>query len=331
MVVTISFIISFSIFYSSLYFYHLGNHIDPITGVSNIQNVEKNFYEQNFDTHEKKIFILGSSQVRSLNTIYIHDILKENDYNYTVYNLAKNVDVPLNRLQTIDLIVQAKPDIVVYGISSRDFVTSESQDGFGINSNSSLPNPHDLFSGLVDSMNNHFKIDSSFLKSPEIDLLGFFGTPVQQLMKPDNPIPSPFPNLPFTQVYKSYFQVSNYTDSGLLQTDFSSGIEPLNTNINLKAFEKIITTLHSHNIHVIVFVTPKERYYINNMPREQVDQWNTILNNLSVNYHLHIYSLWDKYADLPIWNDATHVTFQNSGMKIYSNDVAKIILQEIES
>ena len=55
----IGFIVSFSIFYFILYSQY---------EINSISDVEENFYSQSFDSNERKVFILGSSEILSINS-----------------------------------------------------------------------------------------------------------------------------------------------------------------------------------------------------------------------------------------------------------------------
>jgi len=94
------------------------NYVDRVE-VSVKKEIE--FYSQNFDPNEDKIFILGSSHIMALNTTLIENKLSDESYNFVVYNLAKGGDVPNDRISAIEFMIKSKPKIIVYGIAERAF------------------------------------------------------------------------------------------------------------------------------------------------------------------------------------------------------------------
>ena len=88
---------------------------DPIT------ERQRRFYSQHFDSDSHKILILGSSHVGQLNTTLVNEIISQRHPNYVVYNLASAGDTPQKRLKSISQIISLKPDMILYGVSYRDF------------------------------------------------------------------------------------------------------------------------------------------------------------------------------------------------------------------
>ena len=52
------------------------------------------FYHQTFDTNEKKIFLIGSSQTGQLNEAFIQNLIFDSKSNYKIYNLSYGEDAP---------------------------------------------------------------------------------------------------------------------------------------------------------------------------------------------------------------------------------------------
>ena len=78
------------------------------------------FYDQKVGENETAVFFLGSSIVG--NSIYppeINDIVKRSYPNITVYNLVVNGDIPIERALEIQKIIDAKPSLIIYGITYR--------------------------------------------------------------------------------------------------------------------------------------------------------------------------------------------------------------------
>lgn len=323
--VLIAFIISFSILSMSLFLYHykLENGKWVLKPTSSILN-QKNFYSQVSNIEKKKIFLIGSSQVEPLNTNLIQEDLKKNNLNFSVYNLGIGGDVPKERVKTIDWIISAKPSIVVYGIGDRDF---PSYDSPGLNSQVNLlPNVHFTIQNWLFEQLGTLQDDFFFLNSPKLDLLtSVFGGNAQS-----GGFRVFFPN---PNVYAIYLDSTEWpiaNDTTLeIQSQQSRLFEifPLEKNVDYIAFKKMLQQFHDNKITVIIYVTPQERYRLEKIPYPV--EFTAALNDISKEYSdVPIYSLWDKYADMHIWKDYTHVINNSKKTgRIYSDDVAKMIIQ----
>ena len=84
-------------------------------------SLEIEFYEDKVPPKERNIFILGSSMVGRINATFVNQVFLENNVDYKVYNLGKSRDLPTERLKVIDYMIEAKPEIVMYGLGFRDF------------------------------------------------------------------------------------------------------------------------------------------------------------------------------------------------------------------
>jgi len=105
----------------------------------------------------------------------------------------------------------------------------------------------------------------------------------------------------------------------------------LEKNVDYIALKTIIKKLHDNKIDIILYITPQERHRLEKIPYPA--QFTYALNNLTNEYpYLRVYSLWDKYEDMHIWKDYTHV-INNSPtyFRLYSDDIATMILEELSS
>ena len=76
------------------------------------------FYDQKVGENETAVFFLGSSMIGySIYPPEINRIVKANYPNITVYDLAVDGDLPIERALEIQKIINAKPSLVIYGIS----------------------------------------------------------------------------------------------------------------------------------------------------------------------------------------------------------------------
>ena len=79
----------------------------------------------------------------------------------------------------------------------------------------------------------------------------------------------------------------------------------------------------------LLFKTPHHKYYIENVPESTLRDYDTVLNEISKELNVDVYDYFDRYADMPIWVDLEHVSY-NDESSIYTDDVTKMILLEIK-
>jgi len=331
--VLIAFFVAFLIFFLVFLLnqYTVEKRIDSSLDIyTETRRLQKNFYLQNFDPNEKRIFILGSSQIQAINSTYINEYLSINNQNYKVYNLAYPAESPEERLKTLDVIISAKPKIVLYGISNRDFYT-DVQNEISINKPASLlPDPHELFQekfGGLDIFANH---NFDFLENPKLTTL----TMITLLLRTE-PQDKPFQPYPESPVLMQSRDSIIKSDSEMKQLALTvgyrfAGIDPPEKNEKFIMLKKIIEGLQKNNIEIIIFTTPQSKYYLDSIPDYEKKSFDSILKSISSDFGINIFSLRDSYTDLTIWNDLTHVAV-NKNTIIYSDDVAKILLKEIQS
>ena len=104
------------------------------------------------------------------------------------------------------------------------------------------------------------------------------------------------------------------------------GIDP-NTNREFDALKELIKELENKDIKVVIFATPKSNVYLNWLDEEDKQIFDEMLTEIS-NSEISVYKQYDKYADLNIWTDIVHIVENESGI-VYSNDIAKIVLKEL--
>ena len=100
-------------------------------------------------------------------------------------------------------------------------------------------------------------------------------------------------------------------------------------NKQVRYLKKIINELQNENIKVIIFKTPMPKSYLENLPTSTIEKYDEILNEISNEFNIKVYDFSEKYTELPIWMDLTHVAF-NANSSIYSEDVATMIISGIE-
>lgn len=304
-----------------------------------------NWYPSNFDStyiwiehiknkSEKPIILLfGSSHTGVLDTNYIQKYLTDNELDYEVYNLASPSDYPTRRAETIGYITELNPKIIFYGIEIRMFegqpsIKKEQITALQIsNIDSVTPNTKEVFEQMINPLlNNDFF--SKIPKSPKIITLQTIKHFVRNTNQTDTlDINS---NRPFFNTEKL---ISPVIDLEILQKDWDKkniqfqGINP-DTNREFQALKDLISELENKDVKVVIFATPKSNVYLNLLSVEEQKIFEQMLEELE-NSGITVYSEYKKYANYNIWSDPAHVVENESGM-IYSEDVAKIIVKEIE-
>lgn len=278
-------------------------------------NIEKNlFFKQKFDPEIKKILIIGSSQTAALNTTHIIEKITEARADYTVYNLGYDTDDPKKRLDSLQETINVKPHIVLYGISFRDFITeSENKNYFDIQQ--IKKNSQDDFSinpklTTLKALKSVFGEDASTLRSE------------RKIIQP---------NTPFTEIgHRGTIIVDEVQLRKQLLKEGHTIVEFDKDNEKIVDLKKIISKLKQNNIKVILYTVPLPKTYLDSIPDKQKNDLRGLLNQITEEFDIKTYDLMDKYETLQIWSDISHVAVNPKAI-IYSDDIAQIILKEIES
>ena len=278
----------------------------------------KEFYS-NHISDEKQIFILGSSQVLALNSIYIDNFLSKNNLDYEIYNLASITDTPKQRLGNLDLLISSKPEIVLYGISPRDFgdiLINETK--------KPLPDPSALFISFLNTYKNSLGFDASLFEYPQritlsyiIDFLGTVNR-TSDIIAYEN---TPFMTVPMA----STLIHDNIDNTGLVYSDLKFSKE----NADYIALQKIISKLKENDISVILFIIPQHKSTLQNYSEDYVESFMSLLDEISKTQNLTFHNLFSKYSEMNIWTDRSHIAINKKSI-VYSEDVAKIIIMEIK-
>ena len=286
-------------------------------------------FNQNYS--KQKLFILGSSHAHYLNTTQIQNNLLVRNQLYEVHNLSRSGDNPIWRSEYLQLMIDADPKIIVYGIAYRDL-----EDTFGewVNMKNDFPSVKVFFNDLMEPLSK--KIRTDFSDNPKLvslsiikEILNYNYKEEERdyLLYKDEFIPYPnsyFTIAPYNINSKSDEELKNHF---LQHTPSFSGLGEPQNNKKVKALLKMINAFKENDIKIILFITPHSKYYLDEMPAsEKTDLINTI-SYIEDKAQLKIYSLENKYAELLIWSDLDHVALTQN--KIYGDDISEIILKEI--
>ena len=288
------------------------------------KNLQKKFFEQKMNHDKKFIYILGSSHIQSLNTTLINSEIQKTHQDYVVYVLGLPADSPNERLKNIEPILSTSPKIIFYGISMRDFQKTE--DGNDIDY-MQLPKPKKIIS---DFFNIKLSKDLEFLENPKFQTLKFM-TIFLRGEKIEQPF-QPYPNS-LMVILPSYTEIKN--DEQLKKDSISKGehvisFGDIDSNQNIIALKEIIKLSERNGIKVVIFTTPMSHYYLDVVPSSTKNKFFEILSSINEYHDVNIHYLDEKFSYLPIWTDSTHVAV-NEKSSIYSDDITKIILDELDS
>ncbi len=276
------------------------------------------FFSQELEG-KNKIFILGSSHVYALNPILISNELQKKGENFTVYNLGSPGDDFEERERTIEMIIQENPKLVLYGIEPRAFETKGRN--LVSTTNGILPSIPSI-SELFDSIEFEKK---GVLKNPKFALIRTISNPIEDIDKNERP----YQNSPFLIYDPNVSQITDLEDLYKHEKEYFSTIQPAEINSNLLYLKRIVDKLQNNDIKVILFITPHSKIFLDYFPENERNIFEDIIKNISITKDIVVYSEIDRYSDLNVWYDHTHLAVNNN-TNFYSKDVSKMILDEIK-
>ena len=304
--VTFSFIFTLSIFFI----------IFNQFSTENINFKDHLFFNQEFDPKNKKIFLLGSSHTGQINSTFVQNNISNIDENVIIYNLAYNGDTPKKRIEQINQIISLQPSLIFYGVSYRDFGTN----------NIEQRSPLEINNFLSNSLNQIFNIDKI---NPKLITL----EAIRDIFNSTNLFPPEgsriyVENQPFFSYDRS--QMIIVSDKELKKQKNITQIpiiEERNSNEQFQYFKKFLQEMKNNEIEVVIFTTPVHKYYLENMQDKDKKEFQLMLNEIMKENNLKIYEFSDKYTELQIWYNLSHVSYNKKAM-IYSEGVSEMIISE---
>lgn len=308
--ISIAVLVAFSFTFVSLIIFTNLVFSDPFE--SNKNNI---FFLKEFDPNEKKVFLFGSSHVVFINMTHIIERVSNVNPEYVVYNLAHVNDTPIFRYQMLPEILSLKPDIVFYGISYQSFNTK--------------PAETNQFLTLSQLLGDKINVIPKNPKRETLHMIRDFLNDTEMFSVPAKDITPP--NAPFGAFQKDRMIILN--DNELKREAQTSNYEilitPISENVEIKYFKEILSDLYENDIPVVIFKAPLHRYYHDIVPETEKIALDSLLDDISKEFNIKIYDFSEKYSDMPIWSDTSHIAYNDKSL-IYSNDIAKMILTEIE-
>ncbi|WP_371504427.1 hypothetical protein [Nitrosopumilus adriaticus] len=280
----------------------------------NIEINDHDFFDQEFNNNEK-IFLLGSSHTGQINSTLIQEKMEEIDPKVSIYNLAYNGDNPKKRMGHVDKIIGLEPSFVFYGISYRDFenVKDEIDSPFHIGN---------IISNYLDE-NGVNDINPKLIT---LEVIRDFLTDKKVILE-DNKIR--LFNEPFFSFHRSQTIILDDTElKKQIQHIRIPNINDRESNENVKYLKEFIKKMNDNDIEIIIFATPVHKYYFENLPELDKKEFGLILKEIENEFNLKVYDYTHKYAELPIWYELTHVSYNKKSM-IYSVDISEMIIHEL--
>ncbi len=297
---------------------------EGIIGQLDYERIQEEFFTKKFELNEKKIFIIGSSYTQALNTTEINSKIQSKCPNCEVYNLSIQGDTIEKRSKVVDSIISSNPEMIIYGISERDFTNIKN---FKFKtSNSILPDIQDIISTEI-KLSDHLH----FLKIPTSPKDKTWNV-IRQINKDDsiNDKIIPYPNSPFLKILKA----STVIVSDLELRSIASNIQSQKTisepekNNPLKNLKDMINKIQNKKIKISLFIVPQHNYIESTQSDEFNKSFELIKEELINTSEVTIYPR-SSYSEMLIWHDLYHIAINNQAL-IFSQDISDIILKELD-
>jgi hypothetical protein len=69
---------------------------------------------------------------------------------------------------------------------------------------------------------------------------------------------------------------------------------------------------------------------LSNLPEQQKQIFNSMLDDLEKEFNFKIFKLHDKYDSLDIWQDHDHLVANNKKTNFYSEEIGRMLLTKID-
>jgi len=271
-------------------------------GIFSNQEIQENY--------KKKIFIIGSSSVYSVNATHINDQLTSNNLNYEIFNLADMADSPRKRIQSIENVISNEPEIVIYGLGAWEFEKKSSSQP---DLQESILNPKSFFLYTFEDIMQPIRenIPGSPKDRSLLTAKYFFFGPEQKYH-------------PFINFYKTPITPIKDIETAWGNPELT-GVDLSNESIQINSLKNIILEFKKNNIELIIFTNPYQKISVNN---DGVTDFEKMLERFSDEYEIPVYFLHDDYFEMEIWRDNVHIAVHKDA-QIFTQDVLKIIIKEI--
>ncbi len=290
----------------------IGSKLHENTSYKNTidQFTKKDFFLNDF-TEKRTMFLLGSSQVQFINVTQVNNLINNDDI--LVYNLAITSDVPVNRIEQLEKIISANPEIVFYGISYRDFQIPYDDDGL-------LPSVKQI---------NLCSLQSYFPSNPQLLTTNILQEIIPKQFLISKETPYLVKNTPFAIYSQNISEPIKLEPDERLLSITKSWKNNCVTSQNTDALNTMIFELQKNNIKIVIFTAPLHKFYLDSLSDYQKEQFDKVLESLTKQHGIKIYEFEENYSELNMWRDHLHISFHESVTK-YNKDIASMIIKESE-
>ena len=102
-------------------------------------------------------------------------------------------------------------------------------------------------------------------------------------------------------------------------------------NRTYTALKELIHELHSNEIEVVIFTVPHHKNWLEQLPIQQKQIFDDMLEDLEQEFDFEVFRLHDKYDDdLDIWVDHDHLIAFSEKTDFYSQEIAKMLLTKMD-
>ena len=81
-------------------------------------------------------------------------------------------------------------------------------------------------------------------------------------------------------------------------------------------------------IKFVIYTVPYSKYYLEHISKDDKQRFIDILQTISKKQDISVYFIQDKYIELQIWNDPSHVAFGGKNIP-HNDDIAEIIRRNL--
>ena len=274
---------------------------------------------QKLDKENKKIFLLGSSEIGQINIEYLNNYVKKNGTEFTIYNLGIVDDKPSKREQTFQKIIDSNPRLIIYGVGFRDF-ESEIK-------NEELFSPKKFFHSVL-NLNKYSQFGIDDVEAPRRATLRLIQDIISS--KSNQSVLSPYypQDIKQMSIIRDMDYIKNRYDTG--NRKLIQSIDDSEQNEEIKSLEKMINSSQQNKIKLIILVTPHDKFHIENINKESYQKFFNIIGRLQVKDGIRVISFYDKYKDLEIWTAPNHVAYNNTNSLIFTEDIGNLIIEEVK-
>ena len=219
--------------------------------------------------------------------------------------------------------------MIVYGTGTRDYNSPRPVATSDSLPDNALPNPPKIFE-LTSEIEKFIPYDFTATQTPKIHILRLIRDSID-LRTPEVTLDMLKTNTPFMKYGKDWYSVQTEKELEIFyQQHIWFGIKQPNSDKSVLALNQILYSLNEKNIKTILVTNPSPRGELEMIGSSDLKIFEKTLQDIADNNSINLTFLHEKYADQPIFQGGNHVTLNPVGL-IYSEDIANIILKELES